>query len=135
VPQRHQPWSRHERDRWLRHDAHRFIRHDVKRFLAHGADPADVYPALARRREAEEAAFAAEIAKGYRLLAVLRAEVASIKADPLRRRLANQIQPDPTARAGRQSARRAMDGSQRRPGRRLCRERGPEPGHGPEPGR
>src|SRR3978361_245542 len=82
-----QPWSRHQRDRWLRHDAHRWIRHDVKRFLAPGTDPADVYPALARRREAEEAAFAAEIAKGYRLLATLRAEVASIKADLLRRRL------------------------------------------------
>jgi hypothetical protein len=95
MPQRHQPWSRHERDRWLRDDAHRFIRHDVKRFLKPGTDPADVYPALARRREAEEAAFAAEIAKGYRLLAVLRAEVASIKADLLRRRLAEaKYSPD-----------------------------------------
>jgi hypothetical protein len=87
MPQRHEPWSRHERDRWLRQDAHRFIRHDVKRFLKPGTDPADVYPALARRREAEDAAFAAEIAKGYRLLAALRAEVASIKADLVRRRL------------------------------------------------
>jgi hypothetical protein len=87
MPQHHQPWSRHERDRWLRHDAHRFIRHDVKRFLKPGTDPADVYPALARRREAEDAALAVEIAKGYRLLAVLRAEVASIKADLVRRRL------------------------------------------------
>jgi hypothetical protein len=96
MPQRHQPWSRHERDRWLRHDAHRFIRHDVKRFLAPGTDPADVYPALARRREAEDAAFAAQIAKGYRLLAALRAEVASIKSDLLRRRLAEQIKYSPT---------------------------------------
>jgi hypothetical protein len=86
MPQRHEPWSRHERDRWLRHDAHRFIRHDVKRFLAPGTDPADVYPALARQREREDAAFAAAIANGYRLLAVLRAEVASIKADLVRRR-------------------------------------------------
>jgi hypothetical protein len=91
-----EPWSRRERDRWLRHDAHRFIRHDVKRFLAPGTDPADVYPALARRREAEDAAFAAEIAKGYRLLAVLREEVASIRADLLRRRLAEQIKYSPT---------------------------------------
>jgi hypothetical protein len=94
MPQRPDPWSRHERDRWLRHDAHRYIRHDVKRFLAPGTDPADVYPALARRRDRErgreEAAFAAEIAKGYRLIAALRAEMASIKADLLRRRLAEQ---------------------------------------------
>jgi hypothetical protein len=96
MPQRPEPWSRHQRDRWLRHDAHRFIRHDVKRFLAPGTDPADVYPALARQREREEAAFAAEIAKGYRLLATLRAEVASIKADLLRRRLAEQIKYSPT---------------------------------------
>jgi hypothetical protein len=96
MPQRPEPWSRHERDRWLRHDAHRFIRHDIKRFLAPGTDPADVYPALARRRDAEDAAFAAEIAKGYRLLAVLRAEVASIKADLLRRRLAEQIKYSPS---------------------------------------
>jgi hypothetical protein len=87
MPQRPEPWSRHERDRWLRHDAHRFIRHDFRRFLAPGTDPADVYPALARRREREDAAFAAEIAKGYRLLAVLRAEVASMQADLLLRRL------------------------------------------------
>jgi hypothetical protein len=91
-----QPWSRHERDRWLRHDAHRFIRHDVKRFLAPGTDPADVYPALARRREAEDAAFAAQIAKGYRLIAALREEVASIRADMIRRRLAEQTKYSPS---------------------------------------
>jgi hypothetical protein len=82
-----QPWSRHERDRWLRHDAHRWIRHDVKRFLKPGTDPADVFPALARQRDREDAAFAAEIAKGYRLIAALRAEVASIRTDMVRRRL------------------------------------------------
>jgi hypothetical protein len=96
MPQRHEPWSRHERDRWLRHDAHRFIRHDVKRFLKPGTDPADVYPALARQRERDDAAFAAEIARGYRLLATLREEVASIKADLLRRRLAEQTKYSPT---------------------------------------
>jgi hypothetical protein len=86
----------HERDRWLRHDAHRFIRHDVKRFLKPGIDPADVYPALARRRDREDAAFAAEIAKGYRLIAALREEVASIRADMVRRRLAEQTKYCPT---------------------------------------
>jgi hypothetical protein len=77
----------HERDRWLRHDAHRWIRHDVKRFLKPGTDPADVIPTLARQRDREDAAFAAEIAKGYRVLAALREELASIRADLLQRRL------------------------------------------------
>ncbi|HEV7600728.1 MAG TPA: hypothetical protein VGO49_10795, partial [Bradyrhizobium sp.] len=86
----------HERDRWMRHDAHLWIRHDVKRFLKPGTDPADVYPALARQRDREDAAFAAEIAKGYRLIATLRAEVASIKADMVRRRLAEQTKYGPT---------------------------------------
>jgi hypothetical protein len=91
-----EPWSRHQRDRWLRHDAHLWIRHDIKRFLKPGTDPADVIPTLARQREAEDAAFAAEIAKGYRLIAALREEVASIRADLLRRRLAEQTKYSPT---------------------------------------
>ena len=86
----------HERDYWLRHDAHRFIRHDFKRFLAPGTDPADVFPPLARQRDREEAAFKAQIERGYRLIATLRAEVASIKADLLRRRLAEQTKYSPT---------------------------------------
>src|SRR5882757_1057738 len=90
------PYYANQRDIRMRHDAHLWIRHDFKRFLAPGTDPADVVPALRRRRDAEEAAFAAEIAKGYRLLAVLRAEVASIKADLIRRRLAEQIKYSPT---------------------------------------
>ena len=81
--------------RWLRHDAHLWIRPDAARWLKPGTDPADVYPALARQREAEDAAFAAQIAKGYRLLAALREEVASIKADLLRRRLAAQTKYSP----------------------------------------
>jgi hypothetical protein len=86
----------HERDRWLRHDAHRWIRHDVKRFLAPGTDPADVYPALARQRDREDAAFKAQIERGYRLIATLRKEVASIRADMARRRLAEQTKYSPT---------------------------------------
>jgi hypothetical protein len=90
-----QSYYANQRPLWLRHDAHRFIRHDIKRFLKPGTDPADVFPALARRRNREEAAFAAQIAKGYRLLAVLREEVASIKADMLRRRQAEQTKYSP----------------------------------------
>jgi hypothetical protein len=82
--------------RWMRHDAHRWIRHDAARFLPPGMDPADVYPALARQRAAEDAAFAAQIAKGYRLLAALREEVAQVKADLIRRRLAEQTKYSPT---------------------------------------
>jgi hypothetical protein len=90
------PYTANQRDIRMRHDAHLWIRHDFKRFLAPGADPADVVPALRRRRDAEEAAFAAEIERGYRLIATLRAEVASIKADLVRRRLAEQIKYSPT---------------------------------------
>jgi hypothetical protein len=84
----------------MRHDAHLWIRHDIKRFLKPGTDPADVIPALRwrrdRERDREEAAFAAEIAKGYRLIATLRKEVASIKADMLRRRQAERTKYSPT---------------------------------------
>jgi hypothetical protein len=85
------PYYANQRDRWLRHDAHLWIRHDVKRFLKPGTDPADVHPALARQRDREDAAFKAEIERGYRLIATLRKEVASIRADMLRRRQAEQI--------------------------------------------
>jgi hypothetical protein len=90
MPRQSDTTSAYQRDRWLRHDAHLWIRHDIKRFLAPGTDPADVIPTLARQRDREEAALAAEIAKGYRLIATLREEVASIRADLLRRRLAEQ---------------------------------------------
>jgi hypothetical protein len=84
MPRQSGPYYANQRDIRMRHDAHLWIRHDVKRFFKPGTDLADVVPALRRRRDAEEAAFAAEIAKGYRLLAVLREEVASIKADLVR---------------------------------------------------
>jgi hypothetical protein len=77
----------HERDRWMRHDAHRWIRHDVARFLAPGTDPADVFPALAHKRAAADAAFDAEIERSRRVLAALREEVNELKAELLRRRL------------------------------------------------
>jgi hypothetical protein len=74
--------------RWLRHDAQLWIRHDAARWLPPGTDPADVFPALKRQREAaEDAAFAAQIAASRRLLAALRAEVDELKAALARRRL------------------------------------------------
>jgi hypothetical protein len=93
------PYTANRRPLWLRHDAHLWIRHDIKRFFKPGTDPADVIPALRwrrdRERDREDAAFAAEIAKGYRLIAALREEVASIRADLLRRRLAEQTKYSP----------------------------------------
>ncbi|MHB8268242.1 hypothetical protein [Bradyrhizobium sp.] len=85
------PWLRHHRQRWLRHDAHLWIRPDAARFFPPGTDPAVINPTLPRKPDAaKEAAFeaelAAEVAKGYRLLAVLREEVASLRAELKRRR-------------------------------------------------
>jgi len=80
-------WLRHQRQRWLRHDAHLWIRPDAARFLPPGMDPAEVYPTLARKVDAAKAAaFEAEIGAGYELLAVLREEVASLRAELKRRR-------------------------------------------------
>jgi hypothetical protein len=85
------PWLRHHRQRWLRHDAHLWIRPDAARFFAPGTNPAVINPTLPRKPDAaKEAAFeaelAAEVAKGYRLLAVLRQEVAELRAELKRRR-------------------------------------------------
>src|SRR3954454_14233996 len=84
------PWLRHHRQRWLRHDAHLWIRPDAARFFPPGTDPAVINPTLPRKPDAaEEAAFEAElaeVAKGYRLLAVLREEVAELRAELKRRR-------------------------------------------------
>jgi hypothetical protein len=60
---------------------------DAACWLKPGTDPAEVYPTLARKPDAAKAAaFDAEIAAGYRLLAVLREEVASLRAELKRRR-------------------------------------------------
>ena len=85
------PWLRHHRQRWLRHDAHLWIRPDAARFFPPGTDPAVINPTLPRKPDAAKAAaFEAEIeAKveaGYRLLAVLREEVAELRADLKRQR-------------------------------------------------
>ena len=83
-------WQRQQRARWMRHDAHLWIRPDAARFLPLGMDPAEVYPALARKPDAAKtaaaAAFAAEIEEERRLLDAMREELASIKAELARRR-------------------------------------------------
>jgi hypothetical protein len=71
---------------------HLWIRHDASRFVRPGFDPADVFPTLARKPDAAKAAafeakLAAVVAEGYRLNAVLREEVAEIRAEMKRRRL------------------------------------------------
>jgi hypothetical protein len=85
------PWLRHHRQRWLRHDAHLWIRPDAARFFPPGTDPAVINPTLPRKPDAAKAAafeaeLAAEVAAGYRLLAVLRDEVAELRAELKRRR-------------------------------------------------
>jgi hypothetical protein len=87
------PWLRHHRQRWLRHDAHLWVRPDAARFFPPGTDPAVINPTLPRKPDAAKAAafeseLQAEVAKGYRLNAALRAEVAEVKADMARRRAA-----------------------------------------------
>src|SRR3978361_999489 len=73
--------------RWLRHDAHLWIRPDAARFFPPGTDPADINPTLPRKPDAAKtAAFEAEVEAGYRMLAVLREEVASLRAELKRRR-------------------------------------------------
>jgi hypothetical protein len=87
MPYSDDSWLRHQRQRWLRHDAHLWIRPDAARWVKPGTDPADIYPTLARKPDAAQAAaFEAEVAAGYRLLAVLREEVASLRAELKRRR-------------------------------------------------
>ena len=88
MPYPDDSWLRHQRQRWLRHDAHLWIRPDAARWVKPGTDPAEIYPTLVRKPDAAKtAAFEAEIAAGYQLLAVLRAEVASLRAELKRRRL------------------------------------------------
>jgi hypothetical protein len=87
MPPPDSPWLRHHRQRWRRHDAHLWIRHDAACFYPPGTDLADIYPTLPRKPDAAKAAaFEAEIEAGYRLLAVLREEVASLTAELKRRR-------------------------------------------------
>jgi hypothetical protein len=91
MPDSDSPWLRHHRQRWLRHDAHLWIRPDAARFFAPGTDPAIIDPTLPRKADAAQAAafeaeLAAKVAAGYRLNAVLREEVAELRAELKRRR-------------------------------------------------
>ena len=81
------PWLRHQRQRWLRHDAHLWVRPDAARFFPPGTDPAEINPALPRKPDAAKAAaFEAEIEAAYQRLAMLREEVASLRAELKRQR-------------------------------------------------
>ena len=102
--------------RWIQQNAKRSIRPDVARFLKPGTDPADVYPALARERDARQAKldreFTEAIAQERALLDGLRAELASIKAELARRRALREQeakyspnQPRIPAGSGRESGR------------------------------
>jgi Bacterial CdiA-CT RNAse A domain len=91
MPYPDDSYLRHHRQRWLRHDAHLWVRPDAARFFPAGTDPAVINPTLPRKPDAAKAAafeaeLAAEVAKGYRLLAVLREEVTSLRAELKRRR-------------------------------------------------
>jgi hypothetical protein len=88
MPPSDDSYLRHQRQRWTRHDAHLWVRPDAARFLPPGMDPAELYPTLARKADAAQAAaFEAEVAAGYRLLAVLREELAELRTELKRRRL------------------------------------------------
>ena len=96
MPYPGDPYLRHQQQRWLRHDAHLWIRPDAARWVKPGFDPAEVFPELKRQREAaEDAALAAKIAAGYRLLAVLREQVAELRAE-LKRRRAQEAKYSPS---------------------------------------
>jgi len=77
-------YDAYQRQRWTRHDAHLWIRHDAARFLPPGMD---LHPTPARKPDAAQAAFDAEIEAAYQRLAMLREEVAELRADLKRRRL------------------------------------------------
>ena len=116
MPPPDNSYLRHQQQRWLRHDAHLWIRPDAARWVKPGYDPAEIYPTLKRKPDAAkqaafEAELAAEVAKGYRLNAVLRAELGELRADMKRRReLEAKYSPgQPRVPAG-QSGWRAVDG-------------------------
>src|SRR3954462_2333298 len=84
-------------ERWIRHDWRMWIRPDIARWMKPGVDPADVIPALARERAqkqaaeeraraAEDAEFAAYIARERRVLAALNEEMKEVNAEMARRR-------------------------------------------------
>ena len=95
MSHRSSAYDAHQRQRWMRHDAHLWMQPNPARFLLPGTDPADVYPTLARQRDQANAAFAAKIEEGFRLIATLREEVASIRADMALRRAARLIKYSP----------------------------------------
>jgi hypothetical protein len=65
---------------WLR------IRHDAADFYQPGTDLAEIFPEVARQREAEQAAEAKAIARELEALAALRDELMAINAEVTQRR-------------------------------------------------
>jgi hypothetical protein len=131
MPQAPSAYALHQRQRWLRHGAHLWIRHAAARWVKPGTDPAEVYPTLARDRAQKEAARERARGGGRRLRSRDRTRTpgAGGAARGSRRTQGctgaaasggSKIHPYPAARAGRQSARRAVDGPQRRPEHQGC---------------
>jgi hypothetical protein len=114
-------YLRHQQQRWLRHDAHLWIRPDAARWVKPGFDPGEIYPTQKRKPDvAKQAAsspeLAAEVAHGYRLNALLREQLAEVKADMARRRRAYQEESkyspsQPRVPAGNPDGGQWMDGS------------------------
>ena len=117
----HHAFTAHQRARFLLPDALKFLRPDAAKFLKPGIDPADVYPALAPRRDAirraEAEAFDEAIAHERALLGDLRSDLAHIKSDLAWRRLRDAVarkyspnQPRVPAGSGRESGRWTSEG-------------------------
>ena len=80
----HLPFVAHRQARWMRPDAARFLRPDAAKFIQVGSDPADVYPALARQRDAmkqqEDLQFAEAIAQQRAVLDSMNRKLVAIKS-------------------------------------------------------
>lgn len=84
-------FARYQQTRWLRPDAARWIRPDAAKFVTHGSDVADVYPALAQRRDRE---FADAVAQEQMVFAALRAELNIVVAELARRKAERKYNAD-----------------------------------------
>jgi len=91
-----EPWQRHQRERWTRPDSHLWIRPDAARFYKPGTDRAEIFPEVARQREAEEAGEAKAIAREIEELLALRDELMEVKTELARRRREDETKYSPT---------------------------------------
>jgi hypothetical protein len=90
------PWQRHQRERWTRPDAHLWVRPDSARFYLPGTDLAEIFPEVARKRDAEQAAEAKAITREIEALEALRDELMEIKAELARRRREDEAKYSPS---------------------------------------